>query len=518
MTQLVHDLAPGAGLSFATAFGGQQAFADNIRRLRAAGADVLTDDVGYYDEPIFQPGPIDVAIADVRRDGASYYSSAGNAHATDAAGHAIGSWETPALRPVTTDVPAPPTTEGPEGVLPTPGDAAAYEDFDPAPDAADTGLGITVPAGGRLLLDLQWAEPWDGVRTDLDLYLHDGTGRVLAKSTEPNAAPLEDGGQRPVEIVSWKNAATTAQTVQASIVRAGTGAARTPRAKVLIAGDVTAVEHAATSSDTFGPTVFGHSGGEDTVSVGAINASAPQAPAAYSSRGPVTHVFGPVRPDGRPADALPAPRRLSKPDVAATDCTKTTFFGSRNTFCGTSAAAPHAAAVDALARQAAPWATDDQIVAAVVGSGVALPTFGPLDAGTGRIDALAVVRAARAVPRPAAPATAAPAPVSPAPPAPAPAAPAAPSVPVLRDTVRPVVRLTSGPRPRTRARRARFVVRTEKGATLRCRVDRGRWRACRSPFVVTARVGLHVVRVQATDAAGNRSRVAVRRWRVLRGR
>ncbi|MGX6449568.1 S8 family serine peptidase, partial [Patulibacter sp. S7RM1-6] len=365
MAQLVHDLAPGAQLSFATAFTGQQGFADNIRRLRAAGAQVLADDVGYLDEPFFQAGPIDEAITDVRRDGASYYAAAGNSNVLDASGRPIGSWETAALRPTTTGVPVAPAGTPADETLPAPGSDAVYEDFDPDPDRDDPNLGITVPQGATLLLDLQWAEPWDGVRTDLDLYLHDAAGRVLASSTDENAAPLEDGGQRPVEILSWENTGAAAVTVDAAIVRSAAGAAGTPRAKLLIAtqggGDVDAIEYPTSSGpDTVGPTVFGHSGGEDTVSVAAVDARSPLAPETYSSRGPVTHLFGPVRADGRPADALPAARTLAKPDLAATDCTRTTFFsGASHVFCGTSAAAPHAAAADALARQAAPWADDD---------------------------------------------------------------------------------------------------------------------------------------------------------------
>ena len=49
---------------------------------------------------------------------------------------------------------------------------------------------------------------------------------------------------------------------------------------------------------------------------------------------------------------------IAKPDIAATDCGATTFFASLSAgvwrFCGTSAAAPHAAAVAALVRQAKP--------------------------------------------------------------------------------------------------------------------------------------------------------------------
>ena len=62
MVQIVHDLAPGADLAFATAFTGQVSFANNIRDLAAAGADVITDDVIYFDEPFFQDGIIANAV------------------------------------------------------------------------------------------------------------------------------------------------------------------------------------------------------------------------------------------------------------------------------------------------------------------------------------------------------------------------------------------------------------------------------------------------------------------------
>lgn len=51
MLEIVHDLAPGAELYFATAFGGQASFADNIEALCEAGADVIVDDVFYSWKP-----------------------------------------------------------------------------------------------------------------------------------------------------------------------------------------------------------------------------------------------------------------------------------------------------------------------------------------------------------------------------------------------------------------------------------------------------------------------------------
>ena len=54
MMEIVHDLAPNAHLIFATAFTSEESFADNIRALRAAGADIIVDDVVYFAESPFQ--------------------------------------------------------------------------------------------------------------------------------------------------------------------------------------------------------------------------------------------------------------------------------------------------------------------------------------------------------------------------------------------------------------------------------------------------------------------------------
>ena len=74
MAQIVHDLAPGANIDFATAFTGELGFASNIRRLAAAGAQVIADDVGYFEEPFFQDGPIATAVNEVTAAGVSYFS------------------------------------------------------------------------------------------------------------------------------------------------------------------------------------------------------------------------------------------------------------------------------------------------------------------------------------------------------------------------------------------------------------------------------------------------------------
>jgi hypothetical protein len=56
MLEIIHDIAPGEQLYFATAFTGPAQFAQNIRDLRAAGCDIIVDDVFYFLETPFQDG------------------------------------------------------------------------------------------------------------------------------------------------------------------------------------------------------------------------------------------------------------------------------------------------------------------------------------------------------------------------------------------------------------------------------------------------------------------------------
>src|SRR5450631_1437757 len=84
MMQIIHDVAPGAGLAFHTAENSEADFAAGIVALAApvasggGGAKVIVDDVGYFDEPFFQDGIVAQAIDSVAAQGVAYFSSAGN--------------------------------------------------------------------------------------------------------------------------------------------------------------------------------------------------------------------------------------------------------------------------------------------------------------------------------------------------------------------------------------------------------------------------------------------------------
>lgn len=534
MAQIVHDLAPGARLAFATAFTADVfGFADNIRKLAeptgsgGAEANVMVDDVLFFDEPFFQEGPVGVAVREVSEGGVTYFSAAGNNNLING-GKNISSWEAPEFRD---------TGSCPAGL---PAFAEHCVDFNPdAP--ADSTFGLKVAAGAKLQVDLQWAQPWNGVTTDLDAYLLNPSNNVLAKSENFNVAST----QKPFEFLSWTNTTGSVQTVRLAINRCDSfcggptgGDTSSPRLKFVLfqnGGGVTETEYEESSGeDVIGPTVFGHNGAAEAMSTGAIRYNASEAPETFSSRGPVTHYFGPAE-GPTPAPPLGSPQVLAKPDLVATDGGANTFFGSCVAdawrFFGTSAAAPHAAAVAALQRQAEPSATPTALKQAQRESAVAVGSFPPEAVGTGMLDAvvaiekLGVTPSSPAFPEPApSPISCTPEPepepepepkpVQPNPPGPEPNNPPPP------DTSKPDTFLRQRPPKalRTTGRSAKATFKfdsNESGVTFLCKFDRKAFRACLRRTVRSFPLGPHVLRVKARDAAGNTDPTpAVYRFRV----
>ena len=80
MLQLIHDVAPGSTLGFASATNGEVSFANNIRRAADTPSTPTSSSTtsSYLDEPMFSDGFIAQAVDAVADDGAAYFSSAGN--------------------------------------------------------------------------------------------------------------------------------------------------------------------------------------------------------------------------------------------------------------------------------------------------------------------------------------------------------------------------------------------------------------------------------------------------------
>jgi subtilisin family serine protease len=507
MAQIVHDLAPGAAIDFASAFNGEQAFASNIGSLVKDGAKVLADDVFYLEEPFFQDGPVAVAANEAVKSGAAFFSAAGNDNLISE-GHDIASWETPEYRDAGS---CPPEVQGLAGF-----NATHCLDFNPGA-AVDKTFGIKVEAGEVLTVDLQWDEPWNGVKTDLDTFLLNSEGHLLEGAALDNLKI-----EQPTEILQWINTSSSTRTVQLVVNRfAGTNPGPRLKFGLLENGSgVAATEYPRSSGeDVVGPTIFGHSGSASAVSVGAIRFNTSSAPEPYSSRGPVRHDFGPVK-GIKPAE--PISEELSKPDLVATDCGLTTFFaffveeqGWR--FCGTSAAAPHAAGVAALMLDEKA-ATPDAIRTALQASALEVGTFGPCAVGAGLIDTTAAIEdlnsGAKASPEKCLPPepegsveeARAPgewgleAPPPPPPPTPTTSTTEPPSPP------RTFIRHKPPHLVRIRSRTAKVVFRfgsDQVGVTFACRIDAGLFRPCGERLVRRFGIGAHALRVFARNAAGN---------------
>ena len=79
MLEIVHRIAPGAQLYFATGEQSQSQMAANILALAAAGCNIIVDDITYPNESPFQESqPISEAVHDVSDQGVLFFSSAGN--------------------------------------------------------------------------------------------------------------------------------------------------------------------------------------------------------------------------------------------------------------------------------------------------------------------------------------------------------------------------------------------------------------------------------------------------------
>jgi hypothetical protein len=84
------------------------------------------------------------------------------------------------------------------------------------------------------------------------------------------------------------------------------------------------------------------------------------------------------------------------------------------------------------------------------------------------------------------------------------------------DSTAPRTLITMGPGVKTRKRKAVFrfkdVTEDPPGTTFVCKVDKKSWKGCASPFHLKhLKYGHHVVKIRATDLAGNRERKPVKR-------
>ncbi len=333
MMEIVHDMAPGANLFFATADPSPDQMAANIRNLRNQyHCDIIVDDITYLAEPAFQDGTIAQAVNDVTADGALYFSSAANSG--NLTSGTSGTWEGDF-------VPGPSVDS-----------VGTYHNF----GTASAPVFSDVLKAGSSFISMQWADPLGGAADDYDLYVLNpaGTSVVAVSANEQN------GTQNPIEYVSGTFPA--GDQVVAFLYQGSKRALRFDTAR----GQLTI----ATSGST-----FGHNAAASTYTVAAVywnsahhgvrpfTGGASNPVETFSSDGLRKIFFNPNGTAITPGNFLFSTNggtTLQKPDGAAADGVITATPGF-NPFFGTSAAAPHAAGIAALVKQANRSLTNTQI-------------------------------------------------------------------------------------------------------------------------------------------------------------
>lgn len=335
MLEIVNDLAPGASLYFATGKGGTAAMASNIQLLFSAGCNIIVDDILYANEPPFQDGMVAQAVNQVTSAGGLFFSSAGDSGNQDRG--FSGTWEGDFV-------------DG--GLALGFGEAGRLHSF-----AANTNYNTVSSGTGSLRLDFFWSDPLGASTNDYDIFVLNSTGtNVLASSTNP-----QNGTQDPYESLGTLTAG------ELIVILKKSGAGRflhleSGRGRLSFnTGGNTRGHNSATNAYNiaavysglagFGSTNAFAGGGQDPVEQ-------------FSSDGP-RRVFyqadGTAITTGNYSSTGGAVRQ--KPDLAAadgvsTDITQSFLF---STFYGTSAAAPHAAAIAALLWSYNPTLTTAQI-------------------------------------------------------------------------------------------------------------------------------------------------------------
>lgn len=386
MLELIHDIAPGAQLYYATANPTIAQFAANILTLRNThNCDIIVDDVSYFVESAFQDGqgPLVVsttnggivtqAVNTVVASGALYFSSAANSG--NLSDGTAGTWEGDFV---------------PGGTIALISGTNQVHDFDPTAAVAQSNL-LTVGTG-TAPMNLHWSDPLGGSSNDYDLYVLDsGLTTIITSSTN-----LQTGTQDPYE----QTTVTVAANRRAVILQK--------------AGAANRFLHLDTNRGRLAFATGGNTHGHNAASGAYGVAAAPGfMPNNFPAAGPV-FFHGPYPNLHSTTDKVETfssdgPRRvffqgdgtaftpgnfsstggsvLQQPLITAADGLSITGAGGfPNPFYGTSAAAPVAAAIAGLIRSANPALTPAQIKTALTSTAVDIEAPGvDRDAGHGII-------------------------------------------------------------------------------------------------------------------------------------
>ncbi len=344
MMQIVYDSAPGVKLGFCGPSTDIQ-FLSCLSDFESSSfkANIIVDDLGFPGVAMFQNGTFATGVA-------SFAQSNPSVHLVTAAGNDNQAFWQGTFTPMTLSTPL--TLNGvtytEANNFGTSANPNPYADVGIA--STDTDYWI-----------LEWADPWESPVGDYDVVVYaqkpggtpvacnqgdqiDSTG--CSFSTTPGTSP----GPNPVQGNAYKNTATTAQILYIEVLLRNS---TTPSTSLkLLTGSVSS--HALfLNPDSPNGSIYGQSALPQEFTVGAMDVDEVGSSTAkiehYSSTGPVDFEYSSL------TSTTPSPTSIPKPDITGVDgVTINPLSGFTPPFFGTSAAAPHIAALMALLLQHAP--------------------------------------------------------------------------------------------------------------------------------------------------------------------
>jgi hypothetical protein len=412
MLQIIHDVAPGSSLAFYTAESSEADFASGIGKLATAGATVIADDVGYFDEPFFQDGLVAQAVDAAEEQGVAYFSAAGND------GSLAYQNTAPSFASTSTS-----GANAGEHLL----------NFDRTGATNTTSLPITIPPippGDFVAVVVEWDQPYvtgspgsPGATSSINLCVTAGTGADQITDYDGNAVSCTGPnavGSDPYQIMIIGNPANAAGNSASQNLNIVVGLATNSKGTIVPGRIIVAVEDDGLGSTinsfaTNSATLQGHPGAVGAAAVGAAFyfqtpacGTTPAVLESYSSVGGAPILFD------SSGTRLATPVVRQKPDFTGPDGGNDTFLGftlakegvtgsngllsttisqcqndpSYPNFFGTSAATPHAAAIAALMRQVNSAATPAEIYASLRSSALPMGASSPnFSSGYGFIQA-----------------------------------------------------------------------------------------------------------------------------------
>ena len=387
MAQIVHGIAPGASLVVATIGQSQEETAQNIADLMGAGADVIVDDIFWSGEPNYQKGVISKQVDKAKASGIGYFTSSGNNNGVQAVkasspdvGYPIGRHQSNKYVPTA----CPSWVRKPEG-------ATKIDCLDFSPNGSGVPYGLTrgtVPQGqgyawlGSFRHVLAWSEPVNGVKTSLQLQYYAMWEDQGTKKTCFGGASAAEDPSSPTRLALWTEAMNCTPMTQSGydaalvvvrdISKSGYGSPQiqiTPFSPSEEARPAWRQFYKTEGNNVFQGSQYGHDGDGSSWSVAAAPFYAPAVVENYSSLGSNEQWFEPVN-GSKVSPALPKKVTPDVPVLLGLDGILTSFFGSPYCsmdgctfgFYGTSAAAPTAAAVAALALEKDPYLSPDTLL------------------------------------------------------------------------------------------------------------------------------------------------------------